>query len=316
MGGVHATAAANLGDFVVGVVDPDPSRRIAFVQAHGGSGYSGLDEAFSEADFDVAVVTTPSHDHLTTTTRIVEQGRHVLVEKPHRLPNQDPSGLLAALNARPEVCCQVGMSLRFAAGAREVRDAVVARELGEILTYQDRTMYQLTAEGLAPWYFDHSVSGGGVSLTNGVHAVDRVRWILGEVDDWSMRSEKVFEDHDDEDLAVITARRVSDAAQVAILLAWGDWQVSPSELLIVGTRGQALIHERDGWSVNTPSGSRGGPNDPLAERFSHQWASFREAVAGGEAGPQLDELEPVLEILRRITPSRPTLRPDMPVSST
>lgn len=308
LGGVHADAALHQGDRVVAVIDTDERRRETFAERYVAAGYASVADALDHP-FDAAIIATPNTAHLAPAAQLVAAGKHVLIEKPHRTPGQDPTPLVAAVQSNPQVVCQIGMSLRFVAGAREVRDAVVAGELGEILTYQDRTMYQLTPEGLSPWYFDHAFSGGGVSVTNGVHAVDRACWILGDLDDWSMRSARVFADHDDEDLAVITARRPSDAAQVTLLLAWADWPVSPSELLIVGTRGQARIHEHDGWSVDSPSGSRSGPNDPLAGRFDHQWAWFRQAVQGGQGGPQLGELEPVLDVLRRITPAQPTLLP-------
>lgn len=307
LGGVHARTATAAGDRVVAVVDADRDRATALAAEHGARSASSLDEAL-EIPFDAAVVATPTAAHLDAVTALVQDRRHVLVEKPHRTPEQDPTALLAALAAAPDIRCQVGMSLRYVGGAQEIHSAVREGLLGEILSWEDRALYRL-AGGLAPWYFDHAISGGGVSLTNGVHCIDRATWCLGPLEDWASRTSRVFDGHDDEDLALITAWGVGRGApRVTILLMWADWDVPPSELLVTGTRGTARIHDGEGWSIRTPGIDRAGPTEPVEERFVRQWAAFQAGLDGRFGGPDVAELEPTLKVLERLSDRSPHRR--------
>lgn len=293
LGGVHARTAVAAGDRVVAVVDTDRSRAEGLARDHDARAFTSIADALS-VDFDAAIVSTPSVAHLQALVQLVEDRRHVLVEKPHRTPEQDPARLLQLLAADPGVRCQVGMSLRFIGGAAEVHAAVREGVLGEILGWHDRALYRLEG-GLAPWYFDHAIAGGGVALTNGVHCIDRALWCLGTLDQWEMRRSRVFADHDDEDLAALSAR--SGSAMVNILLMWADWDLPPSELLVVGTRGTARIHDRDGWSIRTATSEWRGESEPVEQRFVRQWASFREGLRGGVGGPVVADVEPAIHVL-------------------
>ena len=296
MGGVHAEAARRAGDRVVGVVDPDGDRAAALATEAGARVWPDLEAALGEGGFDAAVVTTPSRSHLDDATRLVEAGTHVLVEKPHRLPDQDATPLREALAARPEVRLQVGMSNRFKSGIRETVEAVADGGLGEVVAWQDRTLYQLEQDSLSPWYFNSRVSGGGVSVTNGVHAIDRVRWCLGEVTGWQMRAHRVFPEHEGEDLAHITATTPA-GADISLLLVWSDWELPPSELLVVGSRGTAVVRSGTGWSVTTADRSLTGEEESPAARFDRQWRAFQRHVLEGEPVASFAEVDPVLDVI-------------------
>jgi predicted dehydrogenase len=313
LGGVHARTAVAAGDRVVAVVDEDRDRAEALAAEHGALPVPCLEEALDLA-FDAAIVATPTAAHLDAVTALVQARRHVLVEKPHRTPEQDPTALLAALAGAPGVRCTVGMSLRHVAGAQEIHHAIREGLLGEILAWEDRALYRLS-DGLAPWYFDHAISGGGVSLTNGVHCIDRASWCLGPLKDWRLRRSRVFADHDDEDLAMMTAWGAAGGSpRVSILLMWADWDVPPSELLVVGTHGTARIHDREGWSIRTAGSVRQGPSEPVEQRFVRQWAAFRDGLAGGPGGPDVAEVEPVIEVLEGLLDHQKS--PILPAPST
>lgn len=296
MGALHAQVAHRLGDRIVGVVDPDAVRAGSLAAEVGArSVYPDLPAALGEVDFDAAVIASPSVSHLADATRMVEAGKHVLVEKPHRLPGQDASTLKDALTRNPQVRYQVGMSNRFRAGVVESIEAVQSGELGEIVSWEDRTLFRLRRDSLASWYFDSQASGGGVSVTNGVHSIDLVLSTLGSTGTWAMRSASVFANHDGEDIAHLSA--TARGAAVSVLLVWADWDLPPSELLVVGTRGTASVRSGSGWTIETASASRSGEEEPEESRFLRQWRTFQTHVAGGSGGPTFEALEPVIEIL-------------------
>ena len=176
MGHRHAAAVRAVGDHIAAVVDTDLARASAVDS--GASTYTSVQEALAQGhDFDSAIIATPSAGHLVQSTELVAAGLDVLVEKPHRVPGQDPAPLRAALARGGRLF--VGMSTRHWAGVQAVVDASVSGELGEVLTYTDRMQFHLEEDSLPSWYFNSAVSGGGVLVTNGVHAFDRARAITG-----------------------------------------------------------------------------------------------------------------------------------------
>lgn len=299
LGGVHAAAVVAAGDRIVAVVDPDRSRADALASRYGAATHPSVDHALAQ-DFDAAVVASPSVQHLADAVSLLRAGRDALVEKPHRLPDQDPTELLGLLAGARGVRCTVGMSVRHKEGMREVVESVRGGELGEVLSWQDRTLYRLTADALAPWYFERAVSGGGITVTNGVHVVDRIRWALGDVTDWTSRSGRVFAGHECEDIALLTATG-PDGADVSALMVWSDWEQPSSEILVTGTRGTARSSSHHGWSIATTAGTRSGPPEPWERRFDRQWVAFRERLTGLGEVPSVMVLEPVLEVLATTT---------------
>lgn len=295
LGGIHSDAVVAAGDRVVVVVDPDRERGEALARRHGATAYREVADAL-ERSFDAAIITTPSSSHLDDTIAMLSAGREVLVEKPHRLPDQDATELLAVHAQQPGVRCVVGMSVRHKSGMQELIESVRSGELGDILAWQDRTLYRLLPDSLAPWYFSRKASGGGITITNGVHVIDRILWGLEDVRDWTSSVGRVFPDHECEDVAAIGARSGAGAL-VSALLAWSDWEPPSSEVLVVGTRGTARVSSGDGWSIATAKGSRSGPVEPWERRFDRQWASFRERRTGVGEVPSVTTLEPVMEIL-------------------
>lgn len=305
MGGVHARAAREAGDRVVGVVDIDRGKAAQLAsEVAAASIWTDLEVAIGSADFDAAVVATPSWSHLEDATRLVRAGRHVLVEKPHRLPGQDAGPLREALARSPGVRCQIGMSNRYLGGIAETVEAIRSGDLGEVIAWHDRTLFRLSRDSLSPWYFDSRASGGGVSVTNGVHAVDRVIWCLGEAHGWRMRSEGVFPDHDGEDLAHITAV-APGGGDVSLLLAWADWDLPPSELLVSGSRGTAVLRSGVGWSITTANRAWSGDEEPDHVRFARQWRAFQQHVDGGPRTATFAEVDPALDVIARLGRGRP-----------
>jgi len=83
MGRHHAQNYLSLpGSELVGVVDPDPIARAAAERAFGCSAYPGLDELLAAGTIDAASVVAPTSLHYSLTSRLLDAGVHVLVEKP------------------------------------------------------------------------------------------------------------------------------------------------------------------------------------------------------------------------------------------
>ncbi|GHD76564.1 putative dehydrogenase [Salinibacterium amurskyense] len=294
MGHRHAVAVRAVGDQIAAVVDTDLARASAVDS--GASTYTSVQEALAqEHDLDSAIIATPSAGHLVQSTELVAAGLDVLVEKPHRVPGQDPALLRDALRTGGRLF--VGMSTRHWAGVKAVVSAVADGELGEILTYNDRMQFHLEEDSLPGWYFNSAVSGGGVLVTNGVHAFDRARAILGEELQFHTAAlKRVNPSHETEDHASVIAR-VGESTIASIDMSWVPFDPIGTGLIVMGTRGTARIYMDGSWSISAIGVERSGPSINIDRApFISQWTSFRDE----EAGFGLDDLEPTLELIEQI----------------
>jgi predicted dehydrogenase len=293
MGRRHADAAVAAGDRVSAVHDADPRRAAELAAEHPGA--VAVPEAELAEHADVVVVATPSPLHLAQTTRALQAGRDVLVEKPHRIPGEPADPLLAALEASGRRC-MVGMTTRHRPGIGAVGEAVRSGALGTLLGYDDAIHFALPPGALPDWYFDPARSGGGVLLTNGVHALDRARAILGTdlvVDD--ARLTRVFPAHLAEDSAEIRLR-TPDGIPVQISLLWAPVAAPGPALRVRGTRGAAIVRQDGSWELVTEDGVTTGGPVAEQESFARQWQAFRD----GEPGFSVPDLEPALGLIEEI----------------
>lgn len=288
----HARTVTAAGDAVTVVVDPVLERAEAL--APSAEAVSSVDEAIAADLADAAVVATPSHTHLDDVTALVRSGMPVLVEKPHRLPGQHASDLLA-LDAAAGGIVFVGMSTRHWPGVEAVTEAAHSGRLGDIVSYRDATGFRLDPDSLPDWYFDPVYAGGGVALTNGVHALDRARAIAGPLALTRARLDTVFPTHVCEDVAHIEA----DASGVPVVLdiAWLPYSPMEQALTVVGTAGQARVTMDGAWEIRgLKDAQRGEPIDIDTVSFARQWQAFRERTSGFG----LNDLEPTLTLIEQI----------------
>jgi len=294
MGHRHAAAIRAVGDHIVAVVDPDLT--LARAVDPSAATYTSLEEALSQrSTFDCAIIATPSVAHLTQSTELVTAGLDVLVEKPHRLPGQDPTPLHDALGGGGRLF--VGMSTRHWPGVKAVARAVAQGELGEILTYSDRMQFHLEENSLPAWYFNPAVSGGGVLVTNGVHAFDRARAILGhELKFQTATLMRIDLARDGETHATVICRSGENAV-ASIDVSWLAFEPLGTGVVILGTRGSAEIRMDGSWSISAIGIQQSGPSiDINRDPFVDQWKSFRRS----EPGFALADLEPTLELIEQI----------------
>lgn len=129
---------------------------------------------------DIAVVLAPNGLHATLSCELLQQGVHVLCEKPMaRNVDECMSMIETARRGRAVLC--VGQNRRFRQHVWMARQFLERGLIGE--------MTGIFAEegGRCDWerstsYFDPVQSGGGALMDVGIHAIDMIRWLAGEFD--------------------------------------------------------------------------------------------------------------------------------------
>ena len=112
------------------VVDADAERvRQVCASLPGAVGFTSLDDALDV--IDAAVIATPPTTHASMAMRLIEAGKHVLVEKPIAADSADARRMIAAAEAR-DVVLMVGHTFEYHSAVWMLREMIQGGEIGDL----------------------------------------------------------------------------------------------------------------------------------------------------------------------------------------
>lgn len=153
-------SAAQAVEFV-GVADPDDRQRSAAEATFPGiHTWSSLDAVLADEDVEAVVLATPATTHGELALRVVESGRHVLVEKPLALDINAARDVVDA-GAAAGVTVMVGHTFLYSPPVHQLREYVSNGELGHVqyLYSQRLSLGKIRRDCNALWNFaPHDVS--------------------------------------------------------------------------------------------------------------------------------------------------------------
>jgi len=141
-----------------------------------------LDEALADPELQLFDVTTRNDQHATMGAAVLGAGRALYIEKP--IGRTEEGALhLAGLAASANQVSQPGLVMRYEPMAVEARALVASGAIGEVLHGRIGIYHGSYLEPSRPisWRLRAETAGGGAMLDLGVHAIDLVRFIVGEV---------------------------------------------------------------------------------------------------------------------------------------
>jgi predicted dehydrogenase len=127
---------------------------------------------------DAVIVNTPHALHTDIVTASAASGLHVLVEKPMATRSGD-CDLMESACADFGVVLFVGHIQHFLPPVVAAKAALDAGAVGATLAVHDWRSTDYRPGSRPSWFFDPTVSGGGVFINIGTHCVDRLLWLTG-----------------------------------------------------------------------------------------------------------------------------------------
>lgn len=144
---------------------------------------TALDEVLHE-DVDLAVVATPSANHIDTLPRLIERGWNLLVEKPVVTDLADCDSIAAALAKAPPAVRVAGFNFRFLPSLDRMRGLIRGGDLGQVVRAAFTAGLWLPdwrpTQDWRTGYSADAARGGGVELDL-VHEIDVARWFFGDL---------------------------------------------------------------------------------------------------------------------------------------
>ena len=182
-GSIGRRHIANLlaaGQQIVSVVDPDPDALRRSGETFGLSGAAHLDEGLA-ARPDVALIASPTSEHLAAAIAAANAGCHLWIEKPLADRLDGLEALIALVQARGLVSV-VGCNMRFHPGPRLAHDALEAGKIGRPLSARFEAGSYLPSWRPGTDFrrsYSASAAQGGGCVLDGVHELDLACWMFG-----------------------------------------------------------------------------------------------------------------------------------------
>jgi UDP-N-acetyl-2-amino-2-deoxyglucuronate dehydrogenase len=181
MAQVHAQALKNIQETELVAVQSRSVEKVAATAARFGvKAYSDIAEMIQREQVQVVVICTPHPAHRAAAIIAMENGAHVLSEKPLAVSLEDCDAMIAT---SAQTNKQLGMisQRRFYPGCRRIKDAIDAGKLGtpmlgSVIMYGWRDEKYYSSD---PWRGSWAQEGGGVLVNQAPHQLDLLLWYMG-----------------------------------------------------------------------------------------------------------------------------------------
>ncbi len=287
-GAVHAQAIAQVpGLRLAAVCAREPETTVTFAARHGGTPYADWRRVLDDRAVAAVVIATPHDLHAEIAIAAAEAGRHVLVEKPMAPRAADCRAMIAAAR-RAGVVLMVGQVMRTVLPCLRAKEILAAGGLGRPRFATSRFIKRWMEANRQDWHLRQE-SGGGMLLTAGIHALDRLVWLLDQpVAAVSAMSGTLFHDQavPDSDLLLLRfadgmlGQVASVGAREATVLNDAEIHCESGVLRIDMERGVSIGRD-DAWQAVPDSAEP----EWLPRGIGREWRAFLAAIRDGAAVP-------------------------------
>lgn len=160
------------------IVDNDAAARATAASDFGVPAFESVRDLLADPACrpDAALVATPPAAHEEACLSLLSAGVHVLCEKP-LAPTWTVATRMLAAAARHDVVLMMASKFRYVPDVVEARTMVREGRIGDVVLFENT--FGSPIDMTERWNSDPKVSGGGVLIDNGAHAVDIARFFLG-----------------------------------------------------------------------------------------------------------------------------------------
>src|SRR5882724_2360690 len=239
----HARAAPGVEISAIHGTNGEKIARLC--REHGATPYQDFDAFLQHRPMDLVIIGSPSGLHATQGIAAARRGLHVLTEKPIEISTARADALIEAAK-QSRVQLGVIFQDRTKPHIRQLKNWVDQGLLGTLLFVEARVKWYRPPEYYASsrWRGTLALDGGGALINQGVHTVDLLLWLLGDVIRVQARTATQLHKIEAEDTAVAILEFASGALGIlhATTAAYPGY---PRRVEISGTEGTVILeHDR------------------------------------------------------------------------
>ena len=242
----HAKALEEIrGAELIACFDEFPKSAKKFAEETGCKAYDKLEDMLADPAVRIVTICTPSGAHMEPAVMAAKAGKHVVVEKPLEISLKRCDAIIKACNDANVKLCTIFPS-RFSPANIALKDAIKEGRFGKLTlgdTYvkwwRDQKYYDSGG-----WRGTFAMDGGGAFMKQGIHNVDLLYWLMGDVVEVAAFTDTIAHERIEvEDVGVATVRFANGALGVieATTAAGPNGLLKRTE--IHGTKGTAIVEQ-------------------------------------------------------------------------
>ncbi len=223
---------------IAAICDIDEKKLTAFSAEYGvAKAFTDYRKLLADPGVDAVCICSPDHFHLEMVTAALEAGKDVLCEKPLALHTAECAEMIAAAK-RCGKRLMVGQVCRFAPGFAKAKELVAGGVIGDLFFAESEYAHDYSDIGgwrKEPDNLRHGVTGGGC------HAVDLLRWIVGNPTEvFSYSNKKVLTDWPCDDMS-ISLLKFSGNVIGKVYISTGCKREYTMRTVLYGTKGTIVV---------------------------------------------------------------------------
>jgi predicted dehydrogenase len=256
----------------------DPAELAQGWQDLGVTPTADLDQVLADPDIDLVSLCTPDHTHEELALRVIEAGKHLLLEKPVALSSKG-AGRVAAAAGAADVYVGVEYEFRLNPAVLRLKALVDHGELGDVKAFSLYHFRDSFRRDKYEKWIQSKATSGGLLVEETSHWFDLARYVTGkEVEQvHCVGTDGIYPDFDFEDIAYVNGVYTGGGVfQISHALSGFDFSL---QLQVHGTQSVAWCALKDapytsleaapsdgfGLVVHGPVG--GKPTDARRETF-------------------------------------------------
>jgi UDP-N-acetyl-2-amino-2-deoxyglucuronate dehydrogenase len=202
--GTHARACRAISGVEVSAIYGVNAEKVALLsREQNARPYQEFDAFLAHRPMELVIVGSPSGLHATQGVAAAQRGLHVLTEKPIEISTARADELIHAAR-------QAGIKLgvifqdRMKPDIRRLKEWIEQGLLGKPVLIDARVKWYRPPEYYrdSRWRGTFALDGGGALINQGVHTVDLLLWLLGDVARLQARTATALHEIEAEDMAV------------------------------------------------------------------------------------------------------------------
>lgn len=250
-------------------------------------------------DIDLIIICTPSGFHLEPALEALRAGKHVVVEKPLEINTARCNQMIRA-SKKSGVSLSCIFQNRFSENFLKIKNAIDSGKLGKLLLgnayikwKRDQAYYDMS-----PWRGTLKGDGGAVLINQGIHTIDLLIQLMGQVNSVSGSVRTLTHAIEGEDVATANLE-FQNGALGTIEASTSLFHAFPEKIEIHGEKGSIILEggEITHWNTRedgnldlgiNKSNTGSGANDPMAIDYNlhkNQLSTIIKAIKLGKKPP-------------------------------
>jgi predicted dehydrogenase len=211
-------AGANL----VAVYDINRVNSDIIAEATGAKVFGSWQEIVKSDNIDIVIVAT-THEWLHPITKVaIENGKHVLVEKP-AARNIDEIHELIKLSEKHNVKVRVGFNHRYHPALQKAKQMVNSGVIGDLMFIRSKYGHGGRIGYDREWRADPRLAAGGELVEQGIHTIDLANWFFGAFSEvGGFASTQYWDQHLDDNATMIL--KTIDKKFATLTVSCTEWK--------------------------------------------------------------------------------------------